>query len=190
MSRRLSLLLGLLLVPATCLAELTPYQKAVVGSFRAPGSDKPLVAAYEAANAGRATPVQKTIIRNSELIHEDLVLTGCVRSNMAEGLSLDDTIGKVVAAGQGPALVAATRALFPAAEFAAGVSATAPPREQAVAAAVMLATGAKLDATTKTTPEYATQALRRRLTLNYYLSFATDGKCKPAASARALVPRG
>jgi hypothetical protein len=190
MNHRLTLLLGLLLAPAPCFAELTPYQKAVVGSFRTPGSEKPIVEAYEASNAGRATPVQKTIIRNSELIHEDLVLTGCVRSNMPEGLSLDDTIGKVVAAGQGPALVAATRALFPAAEFAAGVSATAPLHEQALAAAVMLATGAKLDATTKTTPEYATQALRRRLTFNYFLSFATDGKCKPAASARALVPRG
>lgn len=187
--RRVPLLLALLLAPALCLAELTPYQKTVVGSFSAAGSEKPLVAAYEAANAGRATPVQKTIIRNSELIHEDLVLNGCVRSNLAEGLSLDDTIGKVVVAGQGAALVASTRALFPAEQFAAGVPATAAPREQALAAAVMLATGARLDPGASNSPEYATQALRRRLTLNYYLSFATDGKCKPSAQARALVPR-
>jgi hypothetical protein len=180
--------LALLLVPVLCLAELNAYQKTVVATFAASGTDKPLVAAYEAVNAGTATPVQKTMIRNSELIHEDLVLNGCVRSNMGEGLSLDDAIARVVAAGQGPALVASAKSLFDASEFSAGVSASAAPAEQALAAAVMLASGSSLDAST--TGEFATRALRRRLTLNYYLSFATDGKCKPTVQARALLGKG
>jgi hypothetical protein len=69
-----------------------------------------------------------------------------------------------------------------------GVSADATPRVQAVAAAMMLAQGAKMDASLK--GEEATKALRRRLTLNYYLSYATDGKCKPSPEAKAMVSPG
>lgn len=181
--RRLTWLL--LLAPALCLADFTGYQKQVVESFAVSGTEKPLVAAYEASNQGRATPAQAATIRNSELIYEDLTLNGCVRSNMDGSLSLDEVIGKVVEAGQGQALVTAARALFEPSEFAAGVSATAAPREQALAAAVMLATGARIDANTP--PAYAMKALRRRLTLNYFLSFATDGKCKPSAQAKAMA---
>jgi hypothetical protein len=181
-------LMALLLAPSLCFAELTAYQKTVVATFQTSGNSAPLAAAYEAANAGKATPVQKTIVRNSELIHEDLVLNSCVRPNLGEGVSLDDAIGKVVAAGQGPALVASTKALFQSSEWQAGIPAEGSASEQTMAAAVMLASGARMDAST--TGAQATQALRRRLTLNYYLSFATDGKCKPTTQAKALVAKG
>jgi len=49
----------------------------------------------------------------------------------------------------------------------------------------MLAQGAKMDKSMK--GDEAIKALRRRLTLNYYLSYATDGKCTPSPEAKALV---
>ena len=180
-------LLLLLLFPATCLAQLTPYQQSVVQTFAEAGTDKPIRDAYAAVAAGKATPAHRNAIRNSEMIHEDLKLSACVRPALGEQ-SLEDLVGKIVAAGQGQALVTDTKALFDPAEVKAGIDATATPRDQAIAAAVMLATGARIEAGTD--PAFAARALRRRLTLNYYLSFATNGKCKASLQLKSQLGKG
>jgi hypothetical protein len=177
--------LMLLLVPVLCFAELTGYQQKVVANFAVTNADKPVRAAYEARNAGRATPAQLATIRSSELVYEDLTMIGCVQSNLDKSLTLEDAFGKVVDAGQGRAFLAAAKAQVDADVWMFGISADATQKEQAVAAAMMLAQGAKMDASLK--GEEVNKALRRRLTLNYYLSFATDGKCKPSPEAKALV---
>jgi len=177
--------LALLLVPALCFAELTAYQQRVVANFAQSNADKPVREAYEARNAGRATPVQQNTIRNSELMYEDLTMSGCVQTNLDKSLSLEAALGKVVDGGQGPAFLAAAKAQLDPDVWMFGISADATQKEQAVAAAMMLAQGAKMDKSMK--GDDAIKALRRRLTLNYYLSYATDGKCKPSPEAKALV---
>lgn len=188
MKLRLLLPTLLLLAATPCLAELNAYQQQVLAGFPAPASKKALQAAYEARKGGRATPAQLNVIRTSETIHEDKLLMACLPPALGQTQSLDDMVGKIVTAGQGPALVADAKKLFDAAEWKSGMSADASAKDQAVAAAIMLATGAKIDANTP--PDYAWRALQRRLTLNYYLTYAADGKCKPSPNLKSLLGRG
>jgi hypothetical protein len=180
--------LALLLVPALCFAELNAYQQKVVALFATSNSDAPVRAAYEARNAGRATPVQQNTIRTSEIMYEDLTTADCVRTKLDKSLTLEDALGKVVNAGQGPAFLASAKSQIESDVWMFGISADATQKEQVVAAAMMLAQGAKVNDSLKGAE--ATKALRRRLTLNYFLSYATDGKCTPSPQAKALVTPG
>jgi hypothetical protein len=180
-------LLCLLLVPSLCLAALTTYQENVVKIFAAGGADQPLREAYEAQAAGTATEVQKKVIRTSEMIYEDLKLAGCVQSALGADVSLDAAIAKVVAAGKGDELIADAKLLFGQGEWETGVSANDTPAEQAVEAAALLSTGSKPQEGDAAGPGTALRALQRRMTLEYYLSFATEGKCKPSPQVRTLL---
>ena len=183
MKLRHSLMLALAF-PSLCFAELTDYQKSVVETFVPAGTHANLRSAYEAAAAGKATTAQKNVIRTSEMIHEDLKLNACVRPALGEDMSLDAAIGEILAAGKGEALMADVKALFTADEWSAGVPADAPFSEQVVAAAVLLAGGAR---PTGQDAEADLRALKRRLTLNYYLSFATRGKCVASPQIKKLL---
>ena len=180
-------LLLLLLFPATCLAQLTPYQQNVVKTFADAGTDKPLRDAYAAVAAGKGTPAHRNAIRNSEMIHEDLKLTACVRPALGEQ-SMDTLVTKIIAAGQGSALVADTKTLFDPAQVSSEIPANGTPEDKALSAIVMLASGSKIDAGTD--PKAAARNLRRRVTLNYYLSFATDGKCKASVQLKNQLGKG
>ncbi|MFT3807613.1 hypothetical protein [Arenimonas sp.] len=178
------LLLLALVFPAVGHAELTDYQKTVVETFAAAGTDANLRAAYEAVAAGKATPAQRNVIRTSEMIHEDLKLNACVRPAMGADMSLDAAMYEVVVAGRGKELLADAKGLFTDAEWKAGVPAGAAFTEQVVAAAVLMASGAR---PTGQNAEADMRALKRRVTLNYYLSFATRGKCAASPQLKKLL---
>jgi hypothetical protein len=176
--RRAALALLLSSFAATaCLADappLTPYQESVVAGLANSPSGKALREAYEAVAAGKATPAQRNIIRTSETIIADRSLGTCVLTSLADAGSLDAIVKTLVAAGRGPAIVGDVRAAFSAAEFAANVASTATPEEQAISAMVMLAAAARPEGKDAAADMVA---IRRRVLLNYELSFATQGKC-------------
>jgi hypothetical protein len=182
---KLRLLLPLfLLVPAVCAARLTPYQEQVAATFTAPGADKALRDAYEAVAAGTATQVQRRLIQSSESIYEDMMLARCTVPAVAKAGALDDVIGKVVDAGHGPELVADVRKLFLESEWKPAIPASASLKDQALDAAVLLAKGSRPESNPKTDPMLV---LRRRMTLNYHLSFITGGECVASPQLKRLI---
>jgi hypothetical protein len=164
-------------------AELTPYEQRVVAAFSANRQDLPIRVAYEARAAGVATPVQRKVIRSAEMIYEDRQLAACVLPALADAGTFDDIFRRVVARGQGPAIVADAKRLYPASEWTPAIPANAAPEEQAISAAVLIARGARVDGE----GEAALKALERRMVLNYYLTFATGGKCTPSPQLRQLI---
>jgi hypothetical protein len=171
----LALLLLSSLAATTCLAApLTPYQESVVTGFADPGSQKALREAYEAVAAGKATPAQRNMIRTSEIIVADRSLGTCVLTSLGDAGSLDQIVKSLVALGRGPAIIADVRSAFTPAEFAASVATTGSPEEQAISAMVMLAASARPDGKD---PVADVNAMRRRMLMNYELSYATKGKC-------------
>jgi hypothetical protein len=177
----------LLCLPSLCLAELNPYQQNVVATFAASGTEAPVRAAYEALNAGKATDAQRKVIRTSEMIHEDLRLAGCVHNAFGTDMSFEAAIEKVVAAGQAAAMVADAKALFGQGEWEGAITATEV-HEQALQVALLLAESAKPQQETESAA--ALRALSRRMTLDYYLAYATDGKCKASPQLRKLLGKG
>jgi hypothetical protein len=170
------LMLGAMLAfaPIAMAAPLTPYQESVVAEFAGSPTEPALRAAYEAVAAGKATPAQRNVIRTSEIIVGDRTLGTCVLTSLTDAGSLDAIVKSLVAAGRGPAILADVRAEFTAAEFADNVAAQAPAAEQAISAMVLLAASARPDGKD---PAADLKALRRRMLLNYELSYATKGKC-------------
>jgi hypothetical protein len=155
-------------------APLTPYQESIVAGFAGSPTEPALRAAYAAVAAGKATPAQRNVIRTSEIIVGDRTLGTCVLTSLKDAGSLDAILTKLVAAGRGPAMIADVRSEFTTAEFGDNVPADAKPGEQAISAMVMLAASARPDGKD---PAADLKAMRRRMLLNYELSYATQGKC-------------
>jgi hypothetical protein len=176
-------LLLLLFAVSASAADLTPYEQRVVAAFSRNGQDLPIRVAYEARAAGVATPVQRKAIRSAEMIYEDGMLAACVMPALADAGSFDEVFRHVVAKGQGPAMIADAKRLYPASEWTPAIPATASPEEQGIAAGVLIARGSRFE----TEGDAALQALERRMVLNYYLTFATGGKCTPSPQLRQLI---
>ena len=164
-------------------AELTPYEQRVVASFGSNMQDMPIRLAYAARAAGTATPVQRKTIRSAEMIYEDRRLANCVIPALAGAASFDEVFRRVAARGQGPAMIADAKRLYPESEWKPAIVATAPADAQAVSAGVGIARGARV----QSEGDDALVALERRMVLNYYLTFATDGKCTPSPQLRQLI---
>ena len=170
---------------AALLSPPTPYQNKVIDFVAERGTRRAtLVHLYQRYNAGNKDRAMLDVIGSSEAAYEATTLSECVNPVLTRD-GEPDLLGaarKIIAAGQGDALVAQALARVPKTSQTPNLTDTKlAPDKRAQAALV------SLQAYTSVGTTQSVALFRANAVFYYYLSLATDGTCVPSPEIKTIV---
>lgn len=170
---------------AALLSPPSPYQNKVIDFVAERGTRRAtLVHLYQRYNAGNKDRSMLDVIESSEAAYEATTLSECVNPVLTRDGEPDllAAARKIIAAGQGDALVAQALARVPPAGQTPNLSDTKLALDKRAQAALV-----SLQAYTSVGETQSVALFRANAVFYYYLSLATDGTCVASPEIKTIV---